>query len=335
MLQMIWEFVADPSRPNGGDFYARRPTRRDGTHRKPDGVTWLSISQMVERTGRTMDQLQRDYRITFADLFGDEAAVLDDAVPPASMSQTTSDTAPAATLSADHPETHVPPDQLARLDLVRVMDYPEWDDVQWQMLIARAQEKRLSLLSRHVIGRLEPDPVSRKMKVVLITTIDAMRLISFRTGTDAGMDEPAWTYDEYNRPLTAKVTVHKLVGNPQIVRPVTALVHADEYAGLGISEYEEKMPKHRLAKIAEAHARRAAFPQDLGNLYAPEEFPAGPRNGGPRQFEPSVDRRPGGRDAVDEPWKDDVPEIPAHGQVKQDPLNVAYRNRRQPVGVTR
>jgi hypothetical protein len=111
------------------------------------------------------------------------------------------------------------------------------------------------------------------------TGIDGLRLIAGRTREYAGSDEPVFVETDQKttagktRPSKASVTVWRFV---QGVRcPYTGSVYWEEYAQS--SSTWNGMPHVMLAKCAEAHALRKAFPEDLSGLYVEEEMDqAGP-----------------------------------------------------------
>ena len=104
--------------------------------------------------------------------------------------------------------------------------------------------------------------------VSYVTSIDGFRIIAHRTGEFAGIDEPKFTYVGTNAkiPSTCTITVYKSNSD----RGFTATVHFSEYntnKNLWV-----KMPHTMIAKVAEAHALRKAFPQDLSGIYTTDEM---------------------------------------------------------------
>lgn len=100
-----------------------------------------------------------------------------------------------------------------------------------------------------------------------ITSIDGYRIIAHRTGDFAGVDEPIYT-----RPTPTALPTHCTVKvwRKSSDRPFSATVKFAEY-----STYQQmwaKMPETMIAKVAEAHALRKAFPQDLSGIYTQDEM---------------------------------------------------------------
>src|SRR6185369_10119200 len=96
----------------------------------------------------------------------------------------------------------------------------------------------------------------------LITSIDYMRKIAMETKEYAGKDAPVFTDDD-----TCSVTVKRIVGGE--VRDFTATVYLSEYS-TGKNQWATR-PKTMLSKVAEMHALRMAFPEELSKAYIEEE----------------------------------------------------------------
>lgn len=104
--------------------------------------------------------------------------------------------------------------------------------------------------------------------VSYVTSIDGYRIIAHRTGLFAGVTEPKYDYDSKGLVTHCSVAVLKMVG-----------VEKCEFAAkVKFSEYNtgknlwSKMPETMIAKVAEAHALRKAFPQDLSGIYTTDEM---------------------------------------------------------------
>lgn len=107
-----------------------------------------------------------------------------------------------------------------------------------------------------------------KAKVSYVTSIDGYRIIAHRTGLFAGVDLPIYEYDKTGRVTHCAITVHKIVQN-QIVG-FGAKVKFSEY-NTNQNNWS-KMPETMIAKVAEAHALRKAFPNDLSGIYTQDEM---------------------------------------------------------------
>lgn len=134
-----------------------------------------------------------------------------------------------------------------------------------------------------IAKRRNLDPLSKQIALIkfggtwqMIVTIDGYRAIADQTGRYAGMDAPVFTYDDPPRktglskeiPESATVTVYKLVNGMRC--PFSATVFWDEYATT--TGNWPKMPRTMLAKVAESHALRKAFPAVLSGTYTAEEM---------------------------------------------------------------
>ena len=102
----------------------------------------------------------------------------------------------------------------------------------------------------------------------LVTSIDRARKIGMRSGL-AGKDAPVYKYLDAEKKniesctVTVKRSVDGLIGN------YTATVFFSEYKGgnLWLSK-----PHTMIAKVAEMHALRSAFPEEMAKEYIAEEF---------------------------------------------------------------
>lgn len=113
----------------------------------------------------------------------------------------------------------------------------------------------------------------------MITTIDGYRSIAEQTGRYAGSDAPVFTwyldpvYTEGPKggkliPESATVTVYKLIDGERY--PFSATVYWEEYDGR--QNNWVSMPRTMLAKVAESHALRKAFPAVLSGMYTEDEM---------------------------------------------------------------
>lgn len=170
-----------------------------------------------------------------------------------------------------------------------------------QFTLAIAECKRRNLVpGQHIVFQLrkseEWDPVLKvnvpAKKMVKITTIDALRLISQRTNEYEGQGEGEFYYlDDQKLPsVVSKIPLpHPTVANAPwepwaatipIFRkgfrePVKVVARFDAYAVFtkgALSNMWARRGPEMLLKCAEAAARRAAFPEELAGLYLSEEF---------------------------------------------------------------
>lgn len=133
-----------------------------------------------------------------------------------------------------------------------------------------------------VARRRNLDPLAKQITLIrfrdtwqMIVTIDGYRAIAEQSGAYAGMDAPVFTYEEDERtaagkriPDSATVTVYKLIAGQRY--PFSATVFWDEYS-TGKNNWNT-MPRTMLAKVAESHALRKAFPAVLSGTYTQEEM---------------------------------------------------------------
>lgn len=101
-----------------------------------------------------------------------------------------------------------------------------------------------------------------------VTSIDSYRIIAHRTNAFAGVDLPIYDYDNSGRLTHAAITVYKIVQGQKF--GFSAKVKFSEYT-TGKNQWATK-PETMIAKVAEAHALRKAFPQDLNGVYTQDEM---------------------------------------------------------------
>lgn len=104
-------------------------------------------------------------------------------------------------------------------------------------------------------------------KYSLITSIAYARKIAMRSGF-CGKDAPIYEYDENKKVVSCTVTVKRLVSGH--VGEYTSTVDFSEYT-TGKNLWVSK-PKTMIAKVAEMHALRTAFPEEMSGMYAEEEM---------------------------------------------------------------
>lgn len=127
------------------------------------------------------------------------------------------------------------------------------------------------------------DPLAKQIQCVkfggswqYITTIDGHRAIAEQTGQYAGNDAPVFTWHDPAKktgagkriPESATVTVYKMLAGQRM--PFSATVFWEEYDG-GRNNWIS-MPCTMLAKVAESHALRKAFPAVLSGTYTGDEM---------------------------------------------------------------
>jgi phage recombination protein Bet len=122
-----------------------------------------------------------------------------------------------------------------------------------------------------------------KPHLTIQTSIDGLRVIAERSGKYAGSDEPEFEYDpDYKITVTvgggtktvpnkARVTVTKIMEGMPYKTTRTAKWQ-DYFPGEREGNMWKKLPETMLAKVAEAQALRAAFPNETSGLYIEEEM---------------------------------------------------------------
>jgi phage recombination protein Bet len=121
--------------------------------------------------------------------------------------------------------------------------------------------------------------IPRNKRPSIEISIDGLRLIAARSGCYAGIDAPTWEQapplpDGTVLPFTATATVYRATQGQ--VFPYTATVFWDEFGKASYNAtYQNNwktMPYHMLAKVAQSHALRMAFPEETSGLYTSDEM---------------------------------------------------------------
>lgn len=101
----------------------------------------------------------------------------------------------------------------------------------------------------------------------LITSIDYARKIAMKSGL-VGKSEPIYEEDDEGNIISCTVTVKRQVNS--YVGDYTAKVYFKEYS-TGRNLWVTK-PRTMIAKVAEMHALRSAFPEEMKQQYVEEEI---------------------------------------------------------------
>lgn len=137
-------------------------------------------------------------------------------------------------------------------------------DEEFAYLVEVSKATGLNLFQRQLHG------LKRGGRLSIQTGIDGYRLIAARTGVHAGTSDATFQVDDRNLPVSASVTVCKLLPNGAIAQ-FCATARWNEYAQ-GNSPMWQKMPFLMLSKCAESLALRKAFPGELSGIYTAEEM---------------------------------------------------------------
>jgi phage recombination protein Bet len=157
----------------------------------------------------------------------------------------------------------------ARVKLIKQQVAPDAPDHLFKAMIEIARVRGL-------------DPLAKQISLIkfgnqwqVTTTIDGYRALAEQTGAYAGSDAAVFVEDN-NKIISATVTVWKMVDHQRV--PFSATVYWAEYNADNFTW--KKMPRTMIAKVAESHALRKAFPSTLSGMYTTDEMAqAGPKQG--------------------------------------------------------
>ncbi|KAF0218825.1 MAG: hypothetical protein FD174_2608 [Geobacteraceae bacterium] len=156
----------------------------------------------------------------------------------------------------------VSPDQMA---VIKSTIFPESTDDELKLFIYHCQRKGVHPMDKLI------HPIKRGGKVAFQASIDYLRAESESAGDYRGMKQPVYEFDEQGRLESATVTVLREINGVEIEFTATAF-WTEYYPGEKLGFMWDKMPRHMLAKCAEALARRQAWPKKLADLYTQEEM---------------------------------------------------------------
>ena len=149
--------------------------------------------------------------------------------------------------------------------VIKSVIFPDATDPELDLYIYHCQRKGVHPMDKLI------HPIKRAGKVSFQASIDYLRSESETAGDYRGMKQPVYEYDSSDRLESATITVIREINGVEI--EFTATAYWNEFVPGAPNDFMwKKMPKHMLAKCAEALARRQAWPKKLADLYTPEEM---------------------------------------------------------------
>lgn len=164
-----------------------------------------------------------------------------------------------------------------------VSDRVQLTDNELQLFLYRAQRTGLDPLARQIYV------MKNKDRVTFMTSIDGQRLVAQRTGEYEGQTPTEWCGEDgvwkdvwlqKEPPMGARVgvwrtgfkeAVYGVARWDSYAKYVDEWVNNKKTGNKVLSPTWAQLPDVMLAKCAESLAFRKAFPQELANLYTPEE----------------------------------------------------------------
>jgi phage recombination protein Bet len=159
-----------------------------------------------------------------------------------------------------------------QIDLIKQSVAKGASDLELKLFLYQCKRTGLDPLSRQIHFIKRWNSFLNKEEGAIQTGIDGYRVIADRTGEYAGSDDAIFVSGEQIYPISATVTVWKLIGAQRYAFTATAW-WAEYYPGDDKKGFFwRKMPHGQLAKCAEGLALRKAFPQQLSGVYTNEEM---------------------------------------------------------------
>lgn len=256
-----------------GQPIPRLPHDAQGTARVPDGERLFAVEQAAAHFKRPAAELATLWRFTWADVLG--AAIADPPPEAIAASAGSADVESEPISAPTVTDTPRPAANLAlrvRLEALRRMLFGHLSEEHFGAFIEMCRIRNLDPWSKQVYPKLQNRKDGEGLEVVLIISIEGLRLQADRTGRYCGNDAAVFDYDAQGKLVKASTTVWKLVEGER--RPFTAEVYWDEYRPLSqdTDSLWDRMPRVCLGKCSEAASIRKAFPKETGGLYTPEEM---------------------------------------------------------------
>lgn len=148
-----------------------------------------------------------------------------------------------------------------------------------QQAVLEARIKGFSLedfLKKNIYAIPVWNAAEKKMGYMLVEAIKNVRKTAMKSG-QTGKSKPAYEYNDDGTIRSCTVTIYKKDGHQdgytstaffsEFEKPPSKDKYGKEIPGMW-----QKMPHNMIAKVAEMHALRTAFPEELGESYIEEEF---------------------------------------------------------------
>lgn len=179
---------------------------------------------------------------------------------------------------AANPATGVVSFDPPQMDVLRSIVGPDFTDAEFDFFLAQCRRTNLDPFSKQIYAW------KQQGKVITMTSIDGLRLIARRTGKYAGRTSVEWMTQQG---AWVDVWVKSIHGEFPAAARVTVVNRDDDFPTVAVAPWDEfsmrkgdgsitkmwlEKPAHMLAKVAEALALRAAFPNDLSGIYTDDEI---------------------------------------------------------------
>jgi phage recombination protein Bet len=187
---------------------------------------------------------------------------------------------------------------LEQKELMKRTILAEYPSDECELFFQTVERTQLDPFSRMIYPTKREDKSSGRVKLVPLVSIDGFRLISARSGKYAGQVGPfwcgsdgKWLKDEAGLPmpwLSKEPPSAALVGilHKDFDQPLYSVARFQAYAARykdgNLQPFWAKMSDLMIGKVAEALARRTAFPNELAGLYTPEEMAQAENQATPR-----------------------------------------------------
>lgn len=170
-----------------------------------------------------------------------------------------------------------------QVNLIKSMYAKGLDETEFETYALLCKNLGLDPIRKQVyaIKRKTKDKHGRETWVMTIqVSIEGYRSIAERTGKYAPGEETVYLYDDQKKLIGARAYVRKMTDD-RTWHNVSAEAYLEEYMATYYdlkkkehvpTQFWSKFPRVMIEKCAEARALRRCFPNELANLYIPEEM---------------------------------------------------------------
>lgn len=234
-------------------IFVRNP---DGSPIQLDGKEFFNLAQASAHFELPTDVLVSMYNATWGSLFPTESPMVDQENDEFEAGE-----------NADGDAMSLTDLRLAALKVAR---YPNVKQSHFDFFVEVCRQKHVNPWSKQLyLSVVEGDDGNETPQIIV--GIELLRSIAINSGHYAGSDDIEHETDDQGNLVRSIVTVYRMVNGQRCAFSRSAWWE-EYYPGTEKSSLYDEMPRVCLGRCAEAAALRCAFPEELGDFYAVEEW---------------------------------------------------------------